>query len=236
MALIANLVRTQISDDGLVSVWTDQTVYGSPNPDRNQVAVYLTAFKVDSNQVESPLTTIIFDPEVATTFTTANDVDGWYKYYFIIVNNWLIGTVYNRYDVVWDTTTNKFYQYINSAPSSGNAVTDTIHFSVLADPTVVINDVGTSEAPGNIAYQVINKILTVDTSQCYLKLAARNAKENCGDGGDCGCESKVAKNLMKVRNLFTNMGFDELQGKFIQGEKNARLAEKYCSDCGCLRR
>ncbi len=235
MALTANLVRTAVTADGTETTWTDQTVYGSPNPNRNQVALYLTAYKMDSNQESSVLIVDSFDPEVVTSFVTDNDVDGWYQYRFVIVNNWLIGTTYNRYDVVWSPTENAFYQYINVTPSAGNLVTDPVYFIEIDDPTGLIDDLGTEQAPGNLVYQVINKILSYETAICYLKLSSKYAKENCASG-DCGCDSPAYKTLIKIRTLFYNLTFDEVQGKFIQGEKNARLAEKYCSDCGCIKR
>lgn len=235
MALTANLVRVAVTDDGSETTWEDQTVYGAPNPNRNEVAVYLTAYKVDKDSVKSPIQVDTINPATDDEFVTQNDVDGWYQYRFIIVNNWLIGTVYNRYDVVWSTAESKFYQYINVTSTSGNAVTNPAYFIELPDPTVVIDDLGTEEEPGNIVYQVINKILSYYTSVCYLKLSSQYAKDHC-ISGDCGCDNQAYKSLIKIRVLFYNLAFDEVQGKYVQGEKNARLAEKYCSDCGCITR
>jgi len=113
------LTRTTYADDLSTSDWEDTSVYGGSNPDRNEGAVYLTAYKVDEDLVETAVTVTTFDPEVATTFTTANpdtSGDGHYKYYFIFADNWLIGTTYNQYDVVWSTSQNAFYEYTNGTP------------------------------------------------------------------------------------------------------------------------
>jgi len=235
MALTPNLVRASIVSPGTESNWTDSTVYGGANPLRNTVAVYLTAFKVDENQVETPLAVTVFDPEVATTFTTTNGVDGWHKYKFVIINNWLVGTTYNKYDLVWDTTLNAFYEYINDTPSAGNAVTNLIYFSPVPDPTIKIANVGTSSASGNLTYQVIDKIVSFQSSICYLKAASKHAIETCS-GNDCGCDTRMGRFYHWIRDLFALLAINETTGQFIEGEKNARLLEKYCDDCGCITR
>lgn len=232
--LTPDLERTLISEDGTESTFSDSTTYGAGgDPARNAVAIYLTAYKVDEDQEETALTVTTFDPELATTFTVENGDDGWHKYYFIIADNWSVATEYSRYQVVWSTTENKFYQYTNATPSTGNAVTNSIYFTHLPDPTVVIEDIGTDEEPDNIAYQVVDKILREQTSICYLKSQALKAKESCGCD-DCGCDSKLTRYATRIRDLFAVLAINESTGQYIEGEKNARLAEKYCDECGCL--
>lgn len=235
MALTADLVRTAVAQDGSTSTWADQTVYGGANPDRNEVAVYLTAYKVTEAQVETTLAVTTFDPEVVTTFTTDNgDIDGWVKYYFVIVDNYNAGVEYEKYDLVWSTSENQFYEYINDTPTTGSSITNPTYFLAVADPTTKIANVGTESESGNLVYQVINKILTYQTSICYIKAASKNAKESCD--GDCGCDSRLGRLFHKIRDLFANLPLNESTGQYIEGEKNARLAEKYCDDCGCLNR
>lgn len=236
MALEAILTRTGVTDDGSQTYWRDDTVYGAPNLNRNQVAVFLTAYKVDIDQVESPLVVQGFDPEIATEFITENSLDGWYKYYFAIVENWLIGTTYSRYDLVWDTVTELFYEYVNATPTAGNAVTDTTYFAPVSDPTSKIANVGTATESGNLIYAIVQKIFDYATAACYVTLATRIAKDNCG--GDCGdgcdgCNSRESKLFKKIRSLLTSMRLDEAQELWFAGERAARLAEKYCDDCGC---
>ncbi len=236
MALTADLVRAIISAPGTSSQWSDETVYGSPNPDRSDVAVYLTAYKVDEDQVETALEVEDFDPETADEFITENTIDGWYKYNFVIIPVWLVGTTYNQYDLVWDTVTAAFYEYINASSSAGNAVTDVNYFTPVADPTVKIANVGIATESGNLIYQVINKVVAFQTSLCFIKSTSKTCKESCSPTSDCTCGSRTAKLATRIRCLFTNLSLDEAQGKFLEGEKNARLAEKYCDECGCLTR
>lgn len=230
MALIPNLTFTSVSADGTQSILTDSTIYGGSNPNRNQVAVYVYPVKVDEEQVETPLTIASFDPETATTFTVTNTVDGWYQYYFLIVNNWLIGTTYNQYDLVWDTTQNQFYQYINVTPSAGNVVTNLTYWMAVTNPALLID---TDSEPTNIVFQELGKIITYQTSICFIKAAAKHAKETCNTDS-CGCDSRIGKLFHKIEDLFTNMEINSTTELFLEGELNAREVERYCDDCGCL--
>lgn len=236
MAITSNLTRTAVTEDGASSTWADQTVYGAgSDPDRVDVAVYLTAYKVDEDQVETALEVTAFDPEDATTFTTENGVDGYHKYYFVIIPRWDVAVTYNQYDLVWSEDEEAFYEYINATPSSNNLVTNSTYFTAVEDPTTKIANVGTDEESGNLIYEVVGKILSYQTSICYIKAAAKHAKESCGEGA-CGCKGKTGKYFHKIRDLFNNLALNESTGQFLEGEKNARQAERWCDDCGCLTR
>lgn len=239
MALTPNLTRSSIVSPGTQSNWTDNTVYGGANPLRTAVAVYLTAFKVDENQVETALSVVTNQggsaPKTNSTFITTNGVDGWHRYKFVIINDWLVGTTYNKYDLVWSPTQNAFYEYINDTPSAGNLVTNLTYFSPVSDPTTKIANVGTALNPGNLVYQVIDKVVSFQSSICYLKAASKHAIETC-KGSDCGCDTKVGRYYHWIRDLFALLAVNETTGQFIEGERNARLLEKYCDDCGCITR
>lgn len=233
MALTADLNRTAVAEDGSTSTWSDDTVYGTPNPDRNEVAVYLTAYKVDEDLVETALEVTTFDPETATTFTTTNGVDGYHKYYFVIVPRWDVAVEYSQYDLVWSESEAAFYEYTNATPTTGNLVTDSTYFTVIADPTTKIADINTAEESGNLIYEVVEKVLDYNGSVCFLKAGIQHAKEIC-DNDSCGCDTRLGKYYHKIEDLFTSLAMYETVGRFVDGEKKARLLEKYCDDCGCL--
>lgn len=243
MALIPLLTIDTVTGTGSQFGLTDATVYGTGgNPARNTMAVFISAYKVHEDEVETALTVASYNKETASTFTVTayvdefeNISDGWYKFNFVIIPRWLIGTVYNRYDVVWSSAQQAFYQYINVTPSSGIAVTNPAYFTAIADPTTLIDDVGTATASGNLVYQVLETVTTYQTSICFIKAASVHAKETC-DTSDCGCDSRTGKLYHKIEELFTNMQINSTTQQYLEGERNARLVERYCSDCGCLER
>ena len=233
MALVPNIAIDSVAQDGSYSVIDDGTVYGTPNPDRADVAVFLTAYKVDVNLIETAATVETFDPKTATEFTVTNGIDGRYKYYFIIADDWLVGTEYDQYDVVWSPTEEAFYEYTFETATTGNLVTDTVYWTALADPTSKIADVGTDEESGNLLYQVYERILDYATAACYADVAILAAKENCAD--DCNsANSKYARPRNRIRTLLSVMRISDVRQQYLQGEIFAREAQKYCNDCGCM--
>lgn len=233
--MIANLVREDITAPGTTSIWNDNSTYSTPA--RNQVALDLTAFKVDENQVESALSVVTFDPKTVTEFTTTNTIDGYYRYYFIILNDWLIDTQYTRYDIVWSPAQALFYEYINVTPSTGNLVTNPTYWNPIISPSLKLRNINTVIEPGNIqAYQIIDKVVSFQTSICFSKAVALQSKEDCNCDEDCGCGGKVAKLVDRIEDLLTTLEFDEVRGLYIEGERAARLSQKYCEDCGCHER
>lgn len=234
MALTANIIRTAVSQDGSTTIFTDSTVYGTPNEDRNEVAVFFTAYKVDEDLVETALTVEPFDPETATTFTITNDIDGYYKIYFSIVQVWLAGTTYNKYDLVWDPTEEAFYEYINDTPTGGHLVTEVPYWQLVTDPNTKIANIGTDEEPGNLIYQIYGTVIDYITAKCYATAVVKQAKEGCGKDDDCGCNSKFGKAVRRLHTLLTVMQISGIRERFIEAERMARTAEKYCDECGCL--
>lgn len=230
MALVADLEKTAVSADGTLTTWTDNTVYGGANPDRNAVAVYFTVYKVDEDLEETAVTVQSFDPETASTFVSTNGVDGRYKAYFIIVDYYAGGTTYERYDLAYDAAGNTFYEYINSTPAAGIDVSNAAYWSAIADPTSVIQNVGTASESGNVVYQVVETILYYATSKCYSVATIEDAKNSCGNGDcdDCGCGD-----LQKIDSLLQGMRIADAYQLYTEGERLARQAEKFCADCGC---
>lgn len=247
MALTANIVRTAVSADGSESTWVDQTVYGSGNPDAADVGIFLDANKVDEQLVSSPLivtptlggtTYTGYQTPGGGTFITKNGADGNTQYLFVIVPIWVTGTgVYIVNDmVVFNNLAYKCIQAVSG--SSTDPATDIVNWVSIVDPITLI---GSWADTNNWAFQVQNKVLDFNTATCLAKLGIRDAQENCSDdcgcgGGDCNCNNKTARTFSRVRSLLFSMRLDEAQQLFTAGERAARLAEKYCSDCGCLTR
>lgn len=242
MALTADFRIESVTTDGVYTTIQDYTTYGSPNLNRNQIAVVATAYKVDEDLLETSMTITPddADPYLTTQFVLDNRIggvatDGWMKVYISLIPKWdaVPSTVYNKYDVVYDTTgVDGYYQYINSTPSSGNATSDTNYWQLITDPTkAIIEKVGTSEAVGNLTYQVFNFISKYQAQKCYVKVAAKVSKDHCLEENQVN--SVFYTTFTKLDSLLNVAYIDEAQGLFLAGERAMRLAERYCNDCGC---
>lgn len=231
---IVAITQVLVSEDGETITIADNYEYGTPNPDRDDVGVYFTAFKVDEDLAETALTVTAFDPETVDEFTIEYDSDGRNKFIFVQAPNWLIGTTYNRYDVVWSLTQNAFYEYVNASATAGNVVTNSTYWSVVPDPTELLENLGQADEPDLLTYQIFEAVLDFNTAKCYADVAILAAKENCND--DCDCKSRIGRAKNKIRTLLSVMRIANIRGRYTAGEKAAREAERYCEDCGCLER
>jgi len=237
MALVADYRVEAVTDDGTETTIKDYTVFGAPNADRADIAVLLSAFKTDEDQVETGMTSTPDDPDpyVAANWTITNTIDGWVKYYIALIPKWAIGTTYNQYDVVYDGGT--VYQYINVTPSAGNATSDINYWSPVTTTDtakVVVSMVGTASEPGNLTYQLLQVIHKWNAQKCYVRLAAKLAKDRCIEEYPVTSKKSVYFAAFTKLDALLNVSYiDEIQGLYIAGERAMRLAEKYCDDCGC---
>lgn len=66
---------------------TDETVYGTPNPDRADCTVTFAVYKVDSNLTETAVTLPTYDEATVTSISVDLDGDSWYKLSMTVAAN-----------------------------------------------------------------------------------------------------------------------------------------------------
>ncbi len=222
---IDSIVKT---DDGSDTIIADSTVYGSPNADRNEVAVYLLPFKLNEDLEETALVQDDYDPETVTEFTVTNTTDGHQKYVQIIVDNYAGGTTYNQYDAVYYPTTGFLYKSKQSTPFSGVVPTNTTNWDVVTAQDLY-EAIGSVEEATNVIVGIVQTVLTFSAQQCLTELAEDVAKEGCCD--DCN-NTKLKESFENLWLLVYVATISASRGKYTQGERFMREAETYC-DCNC---
>lgn len=234
MALTPDFRKDTVVAPGTYFYLTDHTVYGtSGNPARNTLAVAMTAYKVAESLVETPMVVATYNPLTVTQFQVTATVDGWVKFYVAIIPIYTttVTVTSNKYDVVYDITTAKYYTYINSTPAINTVVTNATYWSIIADPTSVLQNIGTASVTNNISYQIVQSINTYLTEKCYNTVAKQNAKELC----DCGCEgtdtSKTSRLFTQLDGLLIAAKIDDVQQLYLAGERAMRTAQTYCDQC-----
>lgn len=221
-----------VSADGTTTTIFDLYEYGAPNPDRADLAVYLTAYKVDTDLEETAVVIEAFDTLTVDEFLMTNGVDGRYKFKYVQIELWDVATEYEEFDLVYDEGEEAFYEYINATPSTGNVVTNATYWTEVTDPTSKIDNVGEAEESGNLRYQVLEFILDYATAKCYGNVSVIVAKELCE--AECNCSSKLCRSRNRLRTLLSVMRLSNTRQQYLQGERAAREAEKYCDECDCL--
>lgn len=148
-----------ISTDRLTGTITDSTVYGGANPARADLLVFLSGFKLDASQDETALTVTGNDEDPATdsSWTFNIDKDGAFKFCWVAIPEYGVGTTYAQYDAVYSGST--VYRS-KVAGNVGNAVSDTTYWEVISDPADLANNADTATESLNITSQVYLRTLT----------------------------------------------------------------------------
>lgn len=229
MALTLALEKTSISitDEITYTNLTDSTSdYGlAGNAARNTLAVFLTAYKVDIDLVETALTVATYDPETATTFTITNSIDGHQRFKFCVIPRYSASTTYLQYDVVWNGTDETWYRAkLNSF--SAIAPPNTTYWEVVSDPSTLIDNDGTSSESQNLQYQILETVLDIAARQCLGGKAIDESKDACMK--DCVQTKQLSKDVDAIRSLVYWMQVADSRQLYTKGEKFARLADSYC--------
>jgi hypothetical protein len=218
-----------VTSTGSTTTVVDSTVYGTPNLDRNEVAVYLLAFKVSEDLTETSLDIAANDPLVVTQFIVTNTIDGWQRFLLMPIPIYDNGTAYAANSVVYEAGT--LYKNISNATSTGQLPSANPAIWEEENTMDIYTSVGTSTEVPNVPIGVAQTVLTIKSQQCLGDIAPENARENCAG---CGGDSRLKRKFDELWLLVYLGTLSSLQEKYIEGERFMRTAEDYCdSGCGC---
>lgn len=228
MALSPELSISITADRAVLSL-VDETVYGSPNPARSALRVFLTLYKVNTDNVGTSITVTsnTGDAETVTSWSGDFGNDGWYKALFVAIPAYAGGTTYAIYDAVYDTVTDLVYRS-KSAGNVGNLLSDTIYWEPISDPTTLAENEGETNESVNITSLVYSRILTYHSQFAYGNLIAGNCE--CSD-----CDDENIIQPYEIYSLLLNGAIiADQRSEFIKGERIARKLQGIeVSDCSC---
>jgi hypothetical protein len=220
MALDPKFQVTDIAADRTEAILTDTTIYGDTNPERSDLAVYVQMYKVNEEGVRTLLATTPnnANPTVATTWTFALSVDGWYQADIIMIPVYDNTETYNEHDLVYSTNV---YKSISASPITGNAPPSAA-WTLVSSPTSEVALNGEATGAGNATFFIFNTIMTPNTEKYYGDLVVVEALACVGD---CNIEEKV--NSYEFIDLLLNaMYIACVRQQFANGEKLARRASQ----------
>jgi len=225
MALEPKFQVIEIEANITEAVLEDKTVYGDGNPEREDLAVFVQMYKVNQEGVRTPLATTPnnADPNVATQWTFALTVDGWYQADIIMVPNYDSDETYNKNDLTYLTSV---YKSTSDSPITGDAP-PSANWTFIEDPTLQVALVGSADDPQNSTTFLFNTIMTPHTEKCYGDIVV-NAALDCL--GNCEIEEKVSAYEF-IDFLLNAMYIACVRQQYIDGEKLARRAQQECTNC-----
>lgn len=215
-------IDVSVTDTGVLN---DETVYNDPQ--RVDVGVFISAFKTNSQSVQTPVETtgLSSDPQLDDEWSFDIDIDGWYQFYYVAIPEYLSGSTYALHDAVYDTTSGNVYKSL-SAGNVGNSVADTIYWELVEEPALLAENEGDATESANIDSAIYQRILTPKVDRLYGDRAVQIARECCSD-----CEIKEHIDAFEiVFALREGALISEERLEYADGEKMIRRLDEFV-DC-----
>ncbi len=208
----------------------DTTVFGGSNPARNTVLVFLSGNKVNfDNTIAQAL---VLTPDSTDAFVVANwnypyPTDGWFQFFYVIIKAaYSGGTTYNKYDAVYDSSTQIVYRSLIDS-NVGNALSDTSSWEVITAPSLLAQNKGEANESLNIESTIYQRVFSYNSQYLYGSFVADNSEACCGDCGDLEADAKY-----DLFSLWLNgIRIDDDRSLLPQGEVIARRIESNFGSC-----
>ncbi len=209
-----------INGDAFTGGLTDIFSYTSPS--RNTLNVYLTIYKIDlAGAVDYQITPSTYTPSSASTFTFDELKDGYYRFKYAVIPTYDDSTDYDQWDVV--SQDDVVYQAVVNPPM-GTEPPNASYWTAVSDPTTMLDLVGTSSEPGNLLYQLYERIIYP-----FSKTGFGDASETAALENDTGELADAVKNYEMMAVLVKGMTSCDVRGKFLRGERICRRGQELIS-------
>jgi len=235
MALELNICRTATTADcGTVTI-TDQTGnydavdnvggYGTPNPDRADLALFLMGWKwvsPDEDDPEDvPLTINNDDPLNVTSWDIAQTIDGYYYYKIFGVPVWDVAVAYTTGDVVYDSTYQAYYKALQGSTGSQPGATPL--------DWEVVENLLEEEDNDSIYLTDYNDVVYCRAEACVAKILSDYTDQCCKkcDGYD------ICKQWIQAETLFQSALVNSYQEKWAESDYILRYLADLCSNVDC---
>ena len=225
MALELILTDSAISLDCNDSTFTDDTVYGGAEFDRNEVAVIVTGVKKglpDESDVPLTISGNDSDPLTDTSWQVATLLDGWYVLPMYVVPLYNAATANVLGDVVYHSA--QLWKCL--ADNTGTEPGTDANFweAVLIIDSAV-------ELAANVTFNYFNYIITCRSADCYSETVTAAATKGC-----CGdCNDAELKQLYERLDLLLNGVYSLCnQTRYSEAEPVVRNIIHICEKSRCI--
>lgn len=205
----------------------DDTTYGGSNPARADCLVFVKSFKMnyDNEETELTVTGNNSDPATDTSWTITYTVDGWYKTYFVIIDEeYDAEDTYEQYDAVHDGEGNVYRSKVGS--NTGNALSDTDYWEPIDSDSVadLANNKDTATESANIVSTIYQSVFAADGQYEYGTFLSNQNPREQNDNPD----------VMRDYNIWAKM-LDEIaiahsRSEVLEGELIARRMQSQFID------
>jgi len=225
-AVAADLSYFILQDNtGVYNVSTNPGGYGTPNPNRNALALYLFGYYYQSDPkvtTDNPIVISNTIPNSVTEWQIPITADGYVYFTLLGINNWDSATAYVIDDVV-------FYQnnYYIAIDVSTNL--DPVNNPLLWQ---LISDMTSEDITGNatVYSSTFNAVTNYRAKSCYQTQLFKEAKDNCN------CDNSNRAEVRPYTKIFVHLNVAAIlcsQQKYVQANDELEFLSKYCASIGC---
>ncbi len=237
MALILNIVETSVNTAGTELNLTDNTGlynvsdnpggYGTPNPNKNEVAIILLAHNKRQDEGDVLLTVHSYNPTVDYNYIVDLYKDGWYQIKSFGLRLYSVNTSFAVTEATYDSVTGEIRKILTKTGSGPYTYTYSVITPSDLDSTSVIT----------LYESILNALVLVNLEECHInaiKVFFNNANPVtnitvlCDDANFNTCE-KINVYLQSINSSFG-------LGNYTQAQLKVEQAEKICTcidDCNC---
>ena len=226
MALELKVTLSALSADCATQTRIDETVYGGAELLRNQLAIFLIAYKKGlPDEEDEPLVVTGNDNDPLTDVSwviSDTTKDGWYSTPMYAVpiydgaGNYTIDQVVYYAGSLWKCLASVSGVPPDSNPNFWDQIT-------LDDPAVELAD--------NVQFDYFNEIVTCRGDKCYAAVVTAAANKGCCEG----CSDAELKQTYERLDLLLNAVFSNCtQLKYAEAEEVVRNVINICEKSKCI--
>lgn len=236
MSLVLQIVQQSISADGTTMVFADTTGsynsvtnpggYGTPNPARNTLALFLQVFNNRYNGSPTiqqiPLLVASYTPTTVTTWSVTTNLQGWQEatVYGVVLYDASGATLYSIGQFVYDVSSSQLRQILTVSGAGPYTYTWSVQ-----QPSA-LGSAGTT-----VAYSTVyNTYALTNLNNCY------------NEANDIQLLSKKEKDFhayLQISSYLSAIIYAFNSGKWANAEQMVEQSENICycleetSNCGC---
>lgn len=237
MGVILNIVENSISTDGKYLNLTDNTGlynvsdnpggYGTPNPNKNQVAVILLANNKRQDEGDVLLTVQPYNPTVDYNYIVNIYKDGWYQIKSFGLRLYNLNTSFSITEAVYDSASGEIRKILTKTGVGPYVYTYQIITPSDLDSATVITS----------TESILNTLVLVSLTEC-LALADKNFFNGAGPltNTTVMVDDANFNQYLKIDTYLKSINYSFGFGNYTQAQLKVEQTEKLCTcidNCNC---
>lgn len=237
MALILNIESEGVNAEGTLLNLQDNTGlydasdnpggYGTPNPNKNEVAIILLANNKRQDEGDVQVTVQTYNPTVDYNYSVELYKDGWYQIISFGLRLYSTNTSFSITEATYDSASGQIRKILTKSGSGPYTYTYEVITAADLDSAEVI-----------VPYQsTLNALVLVTLEECHaeaIKIFFNNA--NPVTNTTVLCDDANFNTYLKIDTYLKSINYSFGFGNYVQAQLKVEQAEKICTclgDCNC---